>query len=109
MLEGARDNDPTSTIDAPRLGRPLPKLLGFAEVDALLAGAQKVDGWRGARLVALLEISATGLRVSELVGLKLSSLSRDGRIVTVRGKGGKERLVPLGAAARRSAGVAAVP
>ena len=100
MLEGARDNDPTSTIDAPRLGRPLPKLLGFAEVDALLAGAQTVDGWRGARLVALLEILyATGLRVSELVGLKLSSLSRDGRIVTVRGKGGKERLVPLGAAA----------
>ena len=101
MLEGARDNDPTSTIDAPRLGRPLPKVLGFAEVDALLASAQTVDGWRGARLVALLEILyATGLRVSELVGLKMSSLSRDGRIVTVRGKGGKERLVPLGAAAR---------
>jgi integrase/recombinase XerD len=101
MLEGLRGNDPTSTVDAPRLGRPLPKVLGFAEVDALLAAAQDVDGWRGARLVALLEILyATGLRVSELVGLKLSSLSRDGRIVTVRGKGGKERLVPLGDAAR---------
>ena len=101
MLEGLRDNDPTSTVDAPRLGRPLPKVLGFAEVDILLAAAREVDGWRGARLTALLEILyASGLRVSELVSLKLSSLSRDGRIVTVRGKGGKERLVPLGDAAR---------
>ena len=101
MLEGVRDNDPTSTVDAPRLGRPLPKVLGFAEVDALMAAVRTLDGWRGARLVALLEILyATGLRVSELVGLKLSSLSRDGRIVTVRGKGGKERLVPLGDGAR---------
>ena len=101
MLEGLRDNDPTSTVDAPRLGRPLPKVLGFAEVDTLLAAAREVDGWRGARLGALLEILyATGLRVSELVSLKVSSLSRDGRIVTVRGKGGKERLVPLGETAR---------
>ena len=56
MLEGLRDNDPTSTVDAPRLGRPLPKVLGFAEVDTLLAAAREVDGWRGARLGALLEI-----------------------------------------------------
>ena len=101
MLEGLRDGDPTSTVDAPRLGRPLPKVLDFADVDALLAAARDADGWRGVRLAALLEILyATGLRVSELVGLKLSSLSRDGRIVTVRGKGGKERLVPLGEGAR---------
>ena len=106
MLEGLRADDPTSTVDAPRLGRPLPKVLKFDEVAALLAAARETGGWRGARLVALLEILyATGLRVSELVGLRLSSLSRDGRIVTVRGKGGKERLVPFGDAARQAIGV----
>jgi integrase/recombinase XerD len=101
MLEGGRADDPASTVDAPRLGRPLPKVLQFDEVGALLDAARAADGWRGTRLLALLEILyATGLRVSELVGLRLSSLSRDGRIVTVRGKGGKERLVPLGDGAR---------
>lgn len=103
MLEGGRADDPTSTVDAPRLGRPLPRVLQFDEVTALLDAARAAEGWRGVRLLALLEILyATGLRVSELVGLRLSSLSRDGRIVTVRGKGGKERLVPLGDAARRA-------
>ena len=103
MLEGGRADDPTSTVDAPRLGRPLPKVLQFDEVAALLDAARAIDGWRGIRLLTLLEILyATGLRVSELVGLRVSSLSRDGRIVTVRGKGGKERLVPLGDAARRA-------
>ncbi len=103
VLEGHRPDDPTSTVDAPRLGRPLPKVLQFDEVEALLNAVQGIEGWRGARIRALLEILyATGLRVSELVGLRLSSLSRDGRIVTVRGKGGKERLVPLGDAARRA-------
>lgn len=103
LLEGYRADDPTSTVDAPRLGRPLPKVLQFEEVGALLAAAGEVEGWRGARMSALLEILyATGLRVSELVGLRLSSLSRDGRIVTVRGKGGKERLVPLGEEALRA-------
>ena len=101
LLEGYRADDPTSTVDAPRLGRPLPKVLQFEEVGALLAAAAEVEGWRGARMSALLEILyATGLRVSELVGLRLSSLSRDGRIVTVRGKGGKERIVPLSPDAR---------
>lgn len=103
LLEGYRTDDPTSTVEAPRLGRPLPRVLQFDEVGALLAAVKEVEGWRGARLNALLEILyATGLRVSELVGLRTSSLSRDGRLVTVRGKGGKERLVPLGESARRA-------
>lgn len=103
MLEGLREDDPTSTIDGPRLGHPLPRVLSFDEVDALLEAARAVEGWRGARLVALLEVLyATGLRVSELVGLRRSQLSRDGRIVTVTGKGGKERLVPVGEPARRA-------
>ncbi|MEK9646007.1 MAG: site-specific integrase, partial [Alphaproteobacteria bacterium] len=90
LLEGLREDDPTSTIDGPRQGRPLPKVLLFADVDALLAAAREMDGWRGTRLVAMLEILyATGLRVSELVSLRRSQLSRDGRIVTVRGKGDK--------------------
>ncbi|MEE2997530.1 MAG: site-specific tyrosine recombinase XerD [Pseudomonadota bacterium] len=104
VLEGLRDNDPTSKINAPRLGRPLPKVLGVSEVDALLVAAKTIhtkDDWRRAQLVALLEILyATGLRVSELVSLKLSSQHSDWKIVTVRGKGGNERLVPLGEAAR---------
>ena len=101
ILEGHRENDPTAMVDAPRLGSPLPRVLGFAEVESLLGAAREVGGWRGARLIAMLEILyATGLRVSELVTLKLSSLSHEDRIVTVKGKGGKERLVPLGGAAR---------
>ena len=103
VLEGYRSDDPTSTVEAPRLGSPLPKVLQFDEVGSLLAAVREVGGWRGARMNALLEILyASGLRVSELVGLRISSLSRDGRVVTVRGKGGKERLVPLGEAARRA-------
>ena len=103
LLEGLRDDDPSSTIDGPRQGRPLPKVLSFAEVDALFAAAREIEGWRGARLVAMLEVLyATGLRASELVGLQRANVSRDGRIVTVRGKGGKERLVPLSEPARRA-------
>ena len=103
VLEGYRSDDPTSTVEAPRLGSPLPKVLQFDEVGSLLAAVREVEGWRGARMNALLEILyASGLRVSELVSLRISSLSRDGRVATVRGKGGKERLVPLGEAARRA-------
>ncbi|NNG04868.1 MAG: site-specific integrase, partial [Inquilinus sp.] len=101
VSEGRREDDPTSAIDGPRLGRALPKLLSEAEADLLLAGAARQDGAEGLRLSALLEVLyATGLRVSELVGLKLSSIGRDGRLLTVRGKGGKERLVPLSDPAR---------
>jgi len=91
-----RDDDPTRTIDSPRLSRPLPKCLSEAEVDELLMAAHTSPGPEGARMVAMLEILyATGLRVSELVGLRRRSVSNDGRLLVIRGKGDKERMVPL--------------
>lgn len=94
--EKLRSDDPCSLIDSPRQGRSLPKYLGEDQVDRLLAAAQAHEGPEGQRLVALLEVLyGSGLRVSELVGLPLSALSRDGRMLIVRGKGAKERLVPL--------------
>lgn len=101
FAEGTRDDDPAQGIDSPKLGRPLPKYLGEAEVERLIAEARRVPGPGGARLTALVEVLyATGLRVSELVGLRLSSVSRDGQMLLVRGKGDKERMVPLGDPAR---------
>ncbi|MHA1568615.1 MAG: site-specific tyrosine recombinase XerD [Alphaproteobacteria bacterium] len=101
VAEGVRDDDPTATIDSPRLGRPLPKVLSEDEVERLLAAARKRDGADGRRLVALLELLyATGLRVSELVSLPMASWSRDRALIMVRGKGGRERLVPLNDPAR---------
>jgi integrase/recombinase XerD len=98
--EGVRSDDPTAALDAPRLGRPLPKILGEDEVGRLIAAAETRGGADGLRLVCLLELLyATGMRVSELVGLPLTRL-RDERFLIVRGKGGKERMVPLNATAR---------
>ena len=101
--EGLREDDPSATIDRPRRGRSLPKSLGEDEVDALLVAARARPGAEGARLVALLEVLyATGLRVSELVGLPLAALTGDGEMLIVRGKGDKERMVPLGEPARQA-------
>lgn len=92
-----RADDPSATLDAPRRGRSLPKILSESEVERLLAAARRRPGPRGVRLVALVELLyATGLRVSELVALPLSALSGDVRVLFVRGKGGRERMVPLG-------------
>jgi integrase/recombinase XerD len=93
---GVRGDDPTAALDSPRQHRSLPKYLSEAEVEALLgvdAGRTDPDGLRRTALLEILY--ATGLRVSELVGLPLAAMSRDGRFLTVRGKGDKERLVPL--------------
>ncbi len=99
--EAIRPDDPTTALDGPRQGRPLPKYLSEAEVEALLAAAHARPGAEGQRLAALLELLyATGLRVSELVGLPLAAITRDRRLLSVRGKGGKERLVPLSDPAR---------
>ncbi len=99
--ERLRDDDPTSGIDSPRLGRALPKYLSEEEVERLLGAAHVGDSDESLRLTALLELLyATGLRVSELVGLPLSAISRDGRMLMVIGKGNKERMVPLSDPAR---------
>ena len=117
--EGLRADDPCSAIDSPKLGRPLPKILSLAEVETLLetakdAGATAAEGTgrrRALRLYAALEtLYATGLRVSELISLPRNVLMADDRVLTIKGKGGRERLVPLNETARAalSAHLAAV-
>jgi integrase/recombinase XerD len=96
--EGLRPDDPTATLDSPRLGRPLPKLLNEQEVAALIGAARAMPaGAERSRIVLLLELLyGAGLRVSELVGLPLASVLRQAKVLVLRGKGGKERMVPLG-------------
>ena len=99
--EGWRPDDPSRRVDAPRKGRPLPKVLTREEVDRLIAAAGARDGAAGLRLAAMIEvIYASGLRISELLNLTLAALAHDPAYLMVRGKGGKERLAPLNAAAR---------
>ena len=109
--EGKRSDDPAAVLEGPKRGRSLPKILSVADVDRLLATARDADAAqaspaervRAARLYCLLEVLyATGLRVSELVALPASAAKRDQRMLIVRGKGGKERMVPLNDAARRA-------
>src|SRR5947208_7827787 len=93
---GALKTDPTLRVRAPKLPRRLPKCLSEVQVEALL-GAPVVETTLGLRDRAMLEtLYATGLRVSELVGLKLSQVSFDMGVVRVLGKGSKERIVPIG-------------
>jgi integrase/recombinase XerD len=94
--DGRRQDDPTAALDAPKLGRPLPKLLSEEEMSALIEVCRGLDGAEGARLLAMIELLyATGLRVSELVRMPVAVMLRDQPFLTVKGKGGKERLVPL--------------
>jgi len=96
LRQGRIKADPTLRIDSPKLPRSLPKTLTEDDVEALLA-APPVDAALGLRDKAMLEtLYASGLRVSELVTLKLSQLSRDMGVVRVIGKGSKERMVPVG-------------
>ena len=103
VRDGIRQDDPTGGLDTPRLGRALPKFLSEAEVAALLAAARAWPGAEGVRVVCLLELLyATGLRISELTGLPLAAAQRNPRFLLVRGKGGRERIVPLGEPAREA-------
>lgn len=96
LREGRRADDPTLTVDPPRLPKPLPKSLGEAEVEALLA-APDTDTPLGLRDRAMLEtLYAAGLRVSELVNLPSAAVSLGDGVARIFGKGRKERLVPLG-------------
>lgn len=100
--DGRRKDNPTLALDSPRLPAPLPKYLREDEVDELLRAARAIKGAKGRRAEALLEVLyATGLRVSELVALPISAGRADAFLI-VRGKGAKERMVPLGEAARRA-------
>jgi integrase/recombinase XerD len=104
LREGIREDDPTALLDAPRLPRTLPKYLTEQEVDALLEASSRLPGRRGAVARAALEILyATGLRVSELLGLPRRALAGDATVLLVRGKGGKERIVPLSDPAKEAA------
>ena len=96
LREGDITSDPVANIESPRIGRPLPKSLTEEEVELLIA-APDIDTANGARDRAMLEVLyATGLRVSELVSLKISQLNLRQGVIRVFGKGNKERLVPLG-------------
>ena len=100
FAEGIRQDDPATAIDSPRRGRTLPKILNQAEVERLLDAARRRAGPEGLRRTALVELLyATGLRVSELLSLGTAVGARDSRVLIVRGKGGRERMVPLGEAA----------
>jgi integrase/recombinase XerD len=112
LNERIRGDDPAAILSGPKRGRGLPKVLSISDVDRLLTRAKALSEapeastlqrLRAMRLYCLLEVLyATGLRVSELVALPLSASRRDARMIVVRGKGDKERLVPLNEASRRA-------
>jgi integrase/recombinase XerD len=111
LNERIRKEDPAAILSGPKRGRGLPKVLSISDVDRMLTKAKDLTGTdvsplqrlRSMRLYCLLEVLyATGLRVSELVALPLSASRRDARMIVVRGKGDKERLVPLNEASRQA-------
>lgn len=103
VSENIRKDDPTSAIESPKQGRTLPKTLSESEVSTLIKVAGDTGGADSVRLVCLLEmLYATGLRVSELVGLPMSAIGEDMQFLMVAGKGGRERMVPLSEPAQRS-------
>jgi integrase/recombinase XerD len=96
LREGVLEADPTLDIESPRLGRPLPKSLSEEDVDTLLAAPDPEDTLEARDRTMLELLYACGLRVSELVGLQVSQVNLNQGVVRIIGKGGKERLVPMG-------------
>ena len=106
VSENVRKEDPTTTIDSPKQTRTLPKTLTEAEVDTLITVAAGQGGAESVRLVCLLELLyATGLRVSELVGLPTAAIAEGAQFIMVEGKGGRERMVPLSESAQKALAV----
>ena len=104
MLDGYRDDDPTELLESPTLGEHLPEVLTTAEVDQL-EGSIDLSKWEGHRNRAIIEVLfSCGLRVSELIALKLSNLYLEEGFIRVFGKGSKERLVPISARAVKELG-----
>ena len=103
LSEGWRKDDPSRRLEAPARGRPLPKVLSREEIERLFERLMERDGAAALRLLTLVELAyASGLRVSELLALRVEPFRRDPDHLIVRGKGGKERLAPIGPAARRA-------
>ena len=104
--EGLREDDPSTALPRPATRRPLPKILSHGEVEALFARAEleaEGDGPAAVRLLALLELLyGSGLRATELVSLPLSAVPRDAPFLTVTGKGGQQRMVPVSARAKQA-------
>ena len=101
--EGIRADDPTSTVESPKRGRPLPKVVSETQTQALIDAAATLDGPEALRLLCIVELLyASGLRVSELVSLPLVAVAGERRTILIKGKGGRERIVPLGAPARQA-------
>ncbi len=104
LREGFRGDNPVADVEAPRLPQTLPKYLSEAEVDSLLGAAREWPGLVGLKAAAGLEILyATGLRVSELLALPATALATDAAVILIKGKGGKERILPLSALAKQAA------
>ena len=106
--EGNITADPTRLITAAKRHRPLPKILSQTAIEAIIAAATAVSdetatSWHGVRMVAIIELLwGSGLRVSELIGLRVASFARDADMVLVCGKGGRERMIPLTDSSRRA-------
>jgi integrase/recombinase XerD len=96
-------DDPTSAVESPKRARPLPKVVTEVQTQSLIDAAAALEGPEAIRLLCIVELLyASGLRVSELVSLPLVAVSGERRTILVKGKGGRERLVPLGAPAREA-------
>lgn len=110
LSEGLAKDNPVSVVEAPKLGRPLPKIMSVEEVDRLIrtakeAAEQALDAqkFRAVRLYCMIEVLyATGMRVSELLALPIAAAKAKEQVLLVRGKGGRERLVPLNEPAQRA-------